>query len=340
MRILFLTCGPDITASSRARVYQYLPYLRKVGIRATVVPAVCRGQARKIANNLKLSLVDKIYGKIYTSLQMVRFILLSPFSDIIFIQKVILPAALVRLIGWINPHIVFDFDDTVFMRQEAFFLRYAKRVVVSNDFLKEIISGIQGADISVLSTPVDVIRFSVKKDAGQHLVIGWIGSALTSVYLRDLKCVFVALSRRYTQVRFEFIGADNYYKGLPGYTVRDWSFAREPQDLAGFDIGIMPLRDDQWCRGKAGYKLLQYMACGIATISSPVGVNSQIIADGVNGLLAGSPEEWLEKFCLLIDDPELRQCLGRGGRKTAQESYSYEVNSPKLIDILKSAAKK
>ena len=335
-------------------MYQYLPYLRREGIRSWVIPVTPRVLARKIANNIKLGLLERTYGKIYNSLCLLCFIMLAPFFDVLFIQKVILPLPLVRLIGWVNKRLIFDFDDAVFMPQNATagltqaqdqrsaaFLRYARQVVVSNDFLSDELLRAGCANVSILSTPVDVNRFSARTGGSSGpTVIGWIGSPWTARYLFDLKSVFEALAEKYPDLRFEFIGADDFCRGLKGYTVKEWSFAREAQDLRGFDIGIMPLRDDQWCRGKAGYKLLQYMASGIATISSPVGVNRQIVVQGVNGLLAASPEEWLEGFCLLINDPELRGALGRGGRKTAQESYSYEVNSPKLIDILKRVAKK
>ena len=100
----------------------------------------------------------------------------------------------------------------------------------------------------------------------------------------------------------------------------------------------MPLPDDNWSKGKCGLKALQYMALGIPTICSPVGVNSTIIKDGENGFLAGSKTEWIEKIKLLIHSPELRQKFGRAGRETVEREYSRKVIAPRVLEIFRTAA--
>jgi glycosyltransferase involved in cell wall biosynthesis len=114
------------------------------------------------------------------------------------------------------------------------------------------------------------------------------------------------------------------HNSLPVQFIR-WNRETELEDLSSIDIGIMPLPDDAWARGKCGFKGLQYMALGIPAVMSPVGVNCDIIRNGENGFLAGSPDEWFEKLCLLIDDPTLRTRLGAAGRKTVEDHYSFDA---------------
>jgi glycosyltransferase involved in cell wall biosynthesis len=101
------------------------------------------------------------------------------------------------------------------------------------------------------------------------------------------------------------------------------------------DIGIMPLADNEWSKGKCGFKLIQYGALGIPSVTSPVGVNTDIIQDGVNGYLASTDEEWVEKLSLLIKNEDLRKQLGKAGRKTVEDQYSVEANKEKWISLFR-----
>jgi len=116
---------------------------------------------------------------------------------------------------------------------------------------------------------------------------------------------------------------------------KSWSLDTEVADLQNFDIGIMPLPDNEWTRGKGGYKLLQYMAVGIPCIASPVGINMELIRDGENGFLAATEDQWYEKISLLTRDQELRKKMGMRGRDFVVKNYSFEVAAPKLISALR-----
>ena len=135
-------------------------------------------------------------------------------------------------------------------------------------------------------------------------------------------------------------GRSGYLESLD-IKITDWSIEREKKYLRRIDIGIMPLRDDEWSRGKGGYKLLQYMATGISCVGSPVGVNKEIIEEGNNGFLASDNDEWYKKLEILIKDRNLRQAMGRNARQTAEEKYSVEkVYAKKFISVLYNAANK
>ena len=109
-----------------------------------------------------------------------------------------------------------------------------------------------------------------------------------------------------------------------------WTEAAEVAAIAEFDVGIMPLADEPWERGKCGYKLIQYMACGLPVVASPVGVNRQIVEHGVNGFLAETPTQWDEALRTLLADPALRQRMGQAGRQKVERQFSLQVTGPKV----------
>ena len=116
---------------------------------------------------------------------------------------------------------------------------------------------------------------------------------------------------------------------------KEWRLEEESGDLAGFDIGIMPLAEDPWTLGKGGYKLLQYMASGLPVVASPVGINAEIVVDGVTGYLAGTDEEWEEKLLALAADAELRSRMGREGRERVEAEYSLASQQGKFLKLIR-----
>jgi len=133
----------------------------------------------------------------------------------------------------------------------------------------------------------------------------------------------------------ELIGAANLTVKGANIRIKEWTLDTEVKNLQNFDVGIMPLLDNEWSRGKGGYKLLQYMAVGIPCVASPVGVNAKLIREGINGYLANSEDEWYKKLEVLIKNETLRESMGKNGRKIAETQYSFEVSVPKLIKLIK-----
>ncbi len=116
---------------------------------------------------------------------------------------------------------------------------------------------------------------------------------------------------------------------------KDWDLSTEVRDMAEFDIGVMPLTDDEWSRGKSGTKLLQYMASGVPAVASSVGVNTEIIRDGINGFLADTKDAWVKKIPLLIENEQLRAELVNNARSDVERFYSVQANAPKLLEVIK-----
>ncbi|HNN42719.1 MAG TPA: glycosyltransferase family 4 protein, partial [Nitrospira sp.] len=127
---------------------------------------------------------------------------------------------------------------------------------------------------------------------------------------------------------------------LPGVDIefRPWTWQREVDDLQDATIGVMPLEDTEWARGKCALKLLQYLAVGLPAVASPVGVNSDIIVDGDNGFLATTEDEWYERLHALCRQPELRTRMGQAGRRTVESHYSLALWGPRLADVYRSFA--
>jgi glycosyltransferase involved in cell wall biosynthesis len=190
-----------------------------------------------------------------------------------------------------------------------------------------------------LPTVVDLRRYPapLSRPDAHDFVIGWIGSQSTARYLLPLLEVLQhATSWQGASLRLVGSGELN----LPGVAAEivDWSEASEVQEIQSFAVGIMPLLDDPWARGKCGYKLIQYMACGLPVVASPVGVNREIVDHGLNGYLASTEAEWLSALGQLRSQPQLREEFGRLGRKRVETAYSLESTAPRLVELLTSAA--
>jgi glycosyltransferase involved in cell wall biosynthesis len=167
--------------------------------------------------------------------------------------------------------------------------------------------------------------------------VGWSGSHSTVPHLDTIRAALAELAER-RRFKLRVLGTRRYE--LPGVEVEagDWCPATEVADLSTFDIGVMPLPDDQWTRLRSHLKVRQYMGVGVPSIVSPVGVNRELIQDGVNGYLAATTEQWLERLILLLDDHELRCSIGRAGRKTIESHYAARDWSTVVGRVLLEAA--
>ena len=205
--------------------------------------------------------------------------------------------------------------------------------IVANNFLKEYASR-YNSNVHVIPTSVDVSKFKPAKNHPGRLTIGWIGSPTTVPYLEIVLPVLQRLSQSYS-FAFKIVGAgeDILIKGMNIENIT-WQLNEDVGYFQGIDIGIYPMPDTLWACGKAGFKAIQYMAVGVPVVASPVGMVKEFIQDGVNGFLAGSDEEWIDKISKLIENPELRSNLGLAGRKTVEETYSVKVNVPEYLKII------
>lgn len=352
MKVLFLTQTSQLGPSSRYRVYQYLNYLRREGIDCDVSPAIPSRHYQKVYftdNPLKKV---PYFGLVF--LKRLAGLISIKNYDIIFLQKEILPhfyPVLEKAISGLSGRLVFDFDDSIFLvppQRDSFLfkLRYknsipeilkaSSYVITGNNYLKDYALKFS-QNVAMIPTSIDTDKYTIKwKARGEKdkIIIGWMGSQSTGFYLNQLKGVFKALSQKH-KIGLHIIGADGFRLEGVDVTIKKWSLEKEVSDLCEFDIGIAPLIDDERAKGKCGLKVLQYMGVGIPCVSSSVGVNAEIIKDGVNGFLAGGESEWIEKLSLLVEDGTLRKILGEKARITVEKNFSLKENAPKLVSILK-----
>jgi glycosyltransferase involved in cell wall biosynthesis len=210
-------------------------------------------------------------------------------------------------------------------------------LIAGNDYLCEEARACHRPTV-MIPTPLDMTRYTLKA-AKNHtpgdVVLGWIGSRGTLKYLKQIAPALEVLGERFPGLTLKIVADDFFDLAHLPVIKKCWSVADEIADLHSFDIGLMPLTDDVWTRGKCGFKLLQCMAVGLPVVCSPVGANRQIVADGVEGYWASNHAEWVEKIAVLINDAALAQAMGRRGRAKVQQIYSLQANAPLLIQALR-----
>ncbi len=319
MKILFLVSKLD-NPSTRQRVLQYQPWLAQAGVATEVVQAP-RGLSDKI----------KLWQRLTS-------------YDALFIQRRLFQPWEVMILRHLSHKLVFDFDDAVMFKDRGrhqttnptrnikfrSIARRADLLIAGNSFLRDQAIPFNER-VEVLPTPVDMERYQPK--AGRDLdriTIGWIGSRSTLHYLQDIKGILEELGQVHRNIQLKIV-ADRFFtcEHLP-VIEKNWDYNTEIDDLHSFDIGLMPLRDDPWSRGKCGFKLIQCMAVGVPVVCSPVGMNREIVHHGINGLWAADEHGWLEALGALIERPRLRFDLGAAGRKTVQDEYALHVHAPRL----------
>jgi len=346
MKALFLTLGPEIIASSRTRVYQYLPHLRRAGWNCRVLPhsSGIQLKLRQPTNKLLAWLVRQIWrlDALHRAWQSWRFERLASWADVLFIQKVLLPPDAQKRLRRLGKPVVFDFDDALYADLRNYDairfdhqLRQCDLAVLENEHTQEYAERI-GCRTLRITGPIDADRYTpaARRPPDNHVTLGWIGSETTLPHLTHIAGALAHVGAQHPGVRLQVVGAGRVPDlGLPIVFV-PWSLADEVEHLRSFDIGLMPLPDDEWTRGKGGYKLLQYMACGLPCVASPVGINTTLVTEGENGFLVRTDGEWIEKLTQLIDEPELRQTMGQVGRLRVEANYSFQAATPKLIEAV------
>lgn len=354
MNVLILSRYGRLGASSRMRSYQYITFLEADGIRVTVAPLFSDAYVRGLQKNKKsfTEAVRAYVGRI-------RALLSSRKFDLLWIEKETLPwvpAWFEKMLLPSSVPYVLDYDDAVFHYYDEHrnpcvrallagkhpaLMQGAALVVAGNAYLAEFARRAGALNVEVLPTVIDLARYPASTlkgfNDGMPPCVGWIGQRITASFLIPYASLFERLTSA-GLARFSAIGIDAQALGL-SMTSIPWTEQTEVASIANFDIGIMPLLDASFERGKCGYKLIQYMACGLPVVASPVGVNRQIVEHGVNGFLAETPEQWEQALQTLLADADLRQRMGQAGRKKVEQRYCIQATGPRLAALLRDSAK-
>ncbi len=325
MRLIFLTHSSD--QGHRFRVEQYFPYLREHGVDPKWQP-LSGSWSERLTRYRQL-----------------------PSFDVVCIQRRLLPPLEFYWIRRKSRKILFDLDDAIMYRSSSsphphslsrrvkfrWMVRGSDRVTVGNQFLKEEVLRVDpGKKIVIIPTCIDTDLYPQKKKIfhGEEIILGWIGTKGNLRYLKKLEPVFEMLRRKFSHVRLKIVSND-FYDSLHLPTIKKaWRLEDENEDLISFDIGLMPLHDDLWSKGKCGLKIIQYLSVGIPVVCTPVGINSDIVKDGENGFWATHPQTWVDRLSTLIQNPDLRNQMGLKGIETVEKGYSLKVTSEKFFQVL------
>ena len=350
-RVLVLPKYARKGASSRLRTFQYLPFLEDEGWEFAVNPlfdeayldSLYSGQGRS-----RLGLVLAYLRRLFVLVGFWRY-------RLIWVEKELfpyMPAWVEVMLAKAGVRYVVDYDDAIFHnydlarnklirrllgRKIDSVMRHAACVMAGNEYLAERARAAGAKRVVVIPTVVDHCRYDARQGTGKPLTVGWIGSPTTQKYVEQLLPAFQALAQQQS-FRLLLVGATaDIAARLPGIDVevQPWSEDTEAALIREMDIGIMPLEDGPWEKGKCGYKLIQYMASGVPVVASPVGVNPAIVDGAGCGLLANHVDEWGEAFRKLISDVALRERLGRAGRAAVRREFSIE----RQLDAIRSSLK-
>lgn len=351
-KVLVLTKYGSLGASSRMRFLQYLPWLQQAGVEVTVQPLLSDELlvARYQRGAFGLWPVLRAYADRLLALRECRHF------DLVWIEKEALPWFPVWIERWLLRRAPYDldFDDAIFHNYDLHRFAWVRRVygrridhlmegarlvIAGNHYLADRARAAGARRVEVIPTVVDLARYPAKQayavTAKPRIV--WIGSPTTVQYLLELAEPLAALALR-QPFTLRVIGGGTVT--MPGVDVESlpWSEDTEASVIAECDVGIMPLRDTPWEQGKCAYKLIQYMACGLPTVASPIGANCDVVIEGETGFFADTAYAWVEKMELLLGDVALRQHMGQAGRARVEARYCVQQTAPKLVQFLTEAS--
>lgn len=363
MRVLFLPRYGRLAGSSRYMSYDYLPYYEKNGISCTIKPilddvyllrrqAIQRGEGEGVDDFFRHAL-----HMLRLFITRFLYILKAGHFDVVVLEKDVVPyfpylmdALLFRL----NKRVIVMYDESTY----SFYAKHPDRVIralnkgkidriiqnaahviVWNSEMRVYVEKLN-PNVTAVTTGIDLNRYEQKafsfKDKNP-IKIGWIGTPSGFAYLHMLDGVIKKIANNYP-IELYVVSSEPYeVDGVPTIN-RRWSVETEVDHLQNMDIGVMPLPQSDWASGKSGCKMLQYMGVGLPVVVSPVGINNEVVEDGVNGFTAVSEDDWYRQLVRLIESPELRQQLGAKGREYVEKNNDQRIIAHRLLEVIQSVS--
>lgn len=336
LRVAFFTKYTAMRASSRVRVFQYLPHLQREGI-----------DARVLAGSGELVGAGRVS-------YLARAIALARWADVVVLQKPHQPPWFIDLLATINPRLVVDFTDAVWANPGGMseaggensearrrLLHAMARSGVTTVGSQYLASWARrhcpGNTVHVIPEVVDLELYSEssKPSSDAGVVLGWIGSPEN---LSDFRPVLSPLSQLVdgSRTRLRIVSSKRLEVEVPPVEFEPWSIDCEREAVERFTIGLMPLQDDERSKGRCGFKAVEYMAAGLPVVASAVEGPSEVVDHGVTGYLARDELEWKRFLGELISNAGLRRQMGKQGRERVEKHYSVQANLPRLVEVLQS----
>jgi glycosyltransferase involved in cell wall biosynthesis len=362
MKILFLTPYPlKVSPSQRFRFEQYFEILSKAG-------HSYQTQSFLDSKNWKLfydpgSSLQKAVALIKGFIKRIYALIIADSFDFIFIHREVTPLG-APIFEWViakvlKKRIIYDFDDAIWLTDRKMesklllFLKWRSKVAsicnwsffvsggnpyicaYASQFARNVKNNPTTIDTLWLHNPT---LYKVKKNS-EKITIGWTGSHSTLKYLKTIESELIQLEQIHPHLEFLIIADQKPDLALRNLRFLPWSIDTEIMNLMLMDIGLMPLPDDAWTKGKCGFKALQYMAMEIPTVVAPVGVNSLIVVHGENGYHCNTSQEWMQYLTLLINDKTLREQMGKKGRQKVIAQYSVTSNQENFLSLFQNKLK-
>lgn len=344
MKLLVLTKYSRMGASSRLRTYQYYDRI-----------------AQKFNTDISNLFPDEYLNNKYNNKGYIlllfrsyvnRFIKLFSLShyEFIYIEKELFPWVPYIIEKWFlkNKQYILDYDDAIFHKYDKSknkviqfilsnkikkLMANSSAVIVGNEYLKKYAINSGATNVHIVPTAIDINKYTEEKNKSTKKIIGWIGSPTTSEYLKPLVPLLLKLHKE-NNVSIQIIGSKKQEFIPSEFDIVEWSEETEVSHIKKFTIGIMPLINNDWEKGKCGYKLIQYMGCGVPVIGSPVGVNEKIIDHGKNGYLARNIEDWEKYLKTLLNNQTLRGKFGESARKKVEKEFNKDIEINRIINIM------
>jgi glycosyltransferase involved in cell wall biosynthesis len=352
MKILFLPKYNEAGASSRYRTHQFLPYFRERGFQCDVLPFFDEKHISDInqsKRSTKISYIEAIFGRISLIYKAGKY-------DLLFIEKELIPyfpPIIENLLLRQKVKYILDFDDAIFHNYDLHksslvrtflgskvpnIVSNASAIVTGSNYLYQFCKQ-YNANVYLIPTVVNLDKYPIKKDKAAAKVVGWIGSFYTSDYL---KVTFEALERVLPEQEalLNLIGFNR--ASLPAvlkpYTnVISWNQQNEVEEIRKFAVGISPLIDSPFARGKCAFKSIQYMACGKPVVTSPVGANGELVKHKQNGFHANTSNDWYKYLSMLLNDSALASAIGEKNRKAVEDHYSLQHVLERYLTIFENS---
>jgi len=321
MKLLFLTRGDD-HPGTRYRVTPFLPPLRAAGFEAVTLRYP------------------------HGPLGWYRILAAARGHQAVFVQKKRLAGPVLGVLRRRGTRVLYDVDDAVMFassrhadpesparrRQFERMVRGSDGVIAGNAYLRDLAAR-HNPRVWLIPTCVDARKYAVRGPAadGAPPILGWIGGRKSLVFLKALAPALNRVAREFPRAALAIVCNEFFEPGAMPVVRKEWSEATEAADVASFDVGLSPLPDDPWSRGKCATKLLQCMAAGVPVVASAVGAHLEIVTDGRDGFLARTEDEWVERIGRLLQDAERRRAMGLAGRRRVEEAYSVEANAPRFV---------
>ncbi|MDO6764818.1 glycosyltransferase family 4 protein [Agarivorans sp. 1_MG-2023] len=347
-RVLVLTKYSQLGASSRMRTIQYIDYLKSQGFSIEVSSLYDDEYLKNLYS------VGKRTGVVRCYLNRLKVLLQARQFDMLWVEKELFPyspAVFERLLKLLSIPYVVDYDDAIFANYQysrhrlvrlflknkiATVMRLSTHVVAGNKYLAEYAEASGAKRVTIVPAVIDAEKYQVsKKDSEKQLTIGWIGSPTTQIYLANIAKPIETVCKQFN-AKLAVMGASHSIKDAfksVELEIYPWSEDEEVAFVQSLDVGVMPLVDGPWEKGKCGFKLIQYMGCAVPVMASPVGVNENIVLENNCGLLARSEQEWLDGMTSLLQSESLRQQYGQAGRVAVDNCFSAQVQQKVLGHI-------